>query len=258
VLDGWWAEAYDGRAGHKNGWGISSTVDMNDADRNHQDAETLYEILQDEVIPLYYDRGDGLGYSQEWVQLCKRSMASVLPHFNSERVLRDYLQNFYVPAAKHGRAIAADGHRVARQLAEWKAKVRAQWPGVALKQVRPAARAVTVNDTVSLEVEVTLNGLTPEDVRVECVVHRVLGSELAVPLKRYAESRRPQLGVSYVEGETVLRAVLEPVTRDAASVCSYRLEFQPPWAGSLAYEIRAVPQHPHLTHAYELGLMRKL
>jgi starch phosphorylase len=258
VLDGWWAEAYDGRAGHKNGWGIASTVDMDDADRNRQDAETLYEILQDEVIPLYYDRGEGLGYSPEWVQLCKRSMASVLPHFNSERVLRDYLQNFYVPAAKHGRAIAADGYRAALDLAEWKAKVRAQWPGVVLKQVRAAARAVTVNDTVGLEVEVTLNGLAPQDVRVECVLHRVLGSELPAPAPGYAESRRPQLGLGYVEGEAVLRGVFEPVRRDAVAVCNYRLEFQPPWAGSLAYEIRAVPQHPHLTHAYELGLMRKL
>ena len=258
VLDGWWAEAYDGRAGHKNGWGIASTVDIDDADRNRQDAETLYETLQDEVIPLYYDRREGLDYSPEWVQLCKRSMASVLPHFNSERVLRDYLQNFYVPAAKHGRAIAADGFRAARELAEWKTKVRALWPGVTLRQTRAAAREVTVNDTVTLEVEVTLNGLAPQDVRVECVVHRVLGSELALPVQGYAESRRPQLGVSYVEGKTVLLAVLTPSAPEVAPAGIYRLEFQPPWAGSLLYEIRAVPQHPHLTHAYELGLMRKL
>ena len=93
VLDGWWAEAYDGRRGSKNGWGIPPARDeQGDVDRDRQDSTTLYEILQDELVPLYYARDEGLGYSPEWVQLCKRSMASVLPAFNSERVLRDYLQ----------------------------------------------------------------------------------------------------------------------------------------------------------------------
>ncbi len=259
VLDGWWAEAYDGRHERKNGWGIPPTVDVPDeAERDRQDAVTLYEILQDEVIPLYYARPQGLNYSPEWVRLCKNSMASVLPHFNSERVLRDYLQGFYAPAAKHGRAIAADGFRGARELAEWKTKVKAAWAGVGLQQVQTAAREVTVHDQVTLEVDVTLNGLAPGDVRVECVVHRVLGSELSVPVQGYAENRRPQEGVSYVDGKTVLLQLFEPVARAATPVCRYRLEFQPPWTGSLLYEVRAVPQHPLLTHAYELGLMRKL
>ena len=107
--------------------------EQGDADRDRQDSTTLYEILQDEVVPLYYARDERLGYSPEWVQLCKRSMASVLPAFNSERVLRDYLRDFYVPAARQGRAMAADGFEAARELGAWKEKVRAAWPGVALK-----------------------------------------------------------------------------------------------------------------------------
>ena len=110
VLDGWWAEAYDARRDSKNGWGIPPAHDeQGDADRDRQDSTTLYETLQDEVVPLYYARDERLGYSPEWVQLCKRSMASVLPAFNSERVLRDYLRDFYVPAARQGRVMAADG-----------------------------------------------------------------------------------------------------------------------------------------------------
>jgi starch phosphorylase len=259
VLDGWWAEAYDGRNGHKNGWGIPPTVDVQgDEDRDRQDAETLYEILQDEVIPLYYARGEGLDFSPQWVELCKRSMASVLPHFNSERVLRDYVQLFYAPAAKLGRAVAADGFRVARELAEWKTKVRAAWPGVKLELAKRAAQNVTFHDNVDLEVDVALNGLAPQDVRVECILHRQLGSELAVPVQGFAENHRLERGVGYIEDEPVLLEQFEPVSPEPADVCRYRLELQPPWAGSLLYEIRAVPQHPHLAHAYELGLMRKL
>src|SRR4029078_10889358 len=103
VLDGWWAEAYDGRREHKNGWGIPPAVDTDDAaDRDRQDAATLYEIPQDEVIPLYHARDAKLGFSPEWVALCKRSMASILPVFNSERVLRDYSRCFFASVCTAG------------------------------------------------------------------------------------------------------------------------------------------------------------
>jgi len=258
VLDGWWAEAYQSRLERRNGWGIPPSVDTQDAvDRDRQDAVTLYEILQDEVIPLYYARDEKLGYSPEWVALCKRSMASILPVFNSERVLRDYLQSFYAPAARQGRTLAADDFKIARELAVWKAKVRAAWPGVALSRAGEAPIEAQFRETVTLEVEVVLNGLAPSDVRVECVVRRALASELEVPLPGYADSRQPRPGVNFVDGEGVLLERFTPVAGDGG-VGRYRLEFEPPWAGSLRYEIRALPQHPNLTHPYELGLMRRL
>jgi starch phosphorylase len=254
VLDGWWAEAYDGT----NGWGIPPGLDVQGAaDRDRQDAVTLYEILQDEVLPLYYARDEQLGYSREWVQLCKRSMASILPAFNSERVLRDYVRSFYVPAAEQGKALAADGYRIARDLALWKEKVRAAWPGVEIAAGRPAAPEITFHDGVSLEVDVNLHGLAADEVRVECIVRRLLGSEVVVPVRGYAENRRPQPGLTYLEGEAVLILAFEP-EGPATPVCRYRLQFQPPWTGALQYQIRALPQHPHLQHPYELGLMRKL
>ena len=259
VLDGWWAEAYDGRDECKNGWGIPPAFDEQGAvDRDRQDSTTLYEILQDEVIPLYYARDERLGYSPEWVHLCKRSMVSVLPAFNSERVLRDYLREFYVPAAAQGRIVAADDFRVARDLGAWKAKVRAAWAGVTLKVLGSVAPEITIGDRVALEVEVGLNGLAPADVRVECVVRRLVGSVLARPVQGYAENRRSRPSVSYLDGRPVLIEPFSPGAVDAAGVCRYRLELQPPWAGTLQYEIRAVPRHPHLSHPYELGLMRKL
>jgi starch phosphorylase len=259
VLDGWWAEAYDGRRGSKNGWAIPpGRDDLGDADRDRQDSTTLYEILQDEVLPLYYARDARLGYSPEWVQLCKRSMVSVLPAFNSERVLRDYLRDFYAPAARQGRAMAAENFAAARELGQWKEKVRAAWPGVSLKLLGTSATEISFTERVSLEVEVVLNGLAARDVRVECQMRRVLGSELTVPVQGYAENRRRKHGVGYLDGRAVLLEPFTPGGIDAAGVCRYRLEFQPPWAGTLQYEVRAVPDHPQLSHPYELGLMRRL
>ena len=193
VLDGWWAEACDGRRDSRNGWGIPPARDeQGDADRDRQDSTTLYEILQDEVVPLYYARDELLGYSPEWVRLCKRSMASVLPAFNSERVLHDYLRNFYVPAARQGRALAADEFQVARELGDWKDKVRAAWPGVTLKLIRTSATEISFTERVKLDVEVALNGLAPRDVRVECLgaARTRLGARR--PVQGYAENRRPE------------------------------------------------------------------
>ena len=259
VLDGWWAEAYDGRHEHRNGWGIPPAIETQDAaDRDRQDAVTLYEILQDEVIPLYYARDEKLGYSREWVALCKRSMASILPAFNSERVLRDYLHSFYAPAARQGRTLAAEGFKIARDIAAWKAKVRAAWPGVDLRPAGGAPTEAQFHEIVTLEVDVVLNGLSPSDVRVECVVRRALSSELEVPVPGYAENRRPRPGVNFIDDEGVLLEPFTPVAPGDGTAHRYRLDFEPPWAGALRYEIRALPDHPHLTHPYELGLMRRL
>jgi starch phosphorylase len=185
-------------------------------------------------------------------------MASVLPAFNSERVLRDYLREFYGPAARHARVIAADGFRPARELGEWKAAVRSAWPGVSLRSLGATASEITFGERVHIEVEVALNGLAPSDVRVECHVRHELGSELVVPVQGYAENRRPRYGINDVEGGAVLIEPFEPGSVDGNGSCRYNLDLQPPWAGTLHFEVHAVPAHPHLSHPYDLGLMLKL
>src|SRR5690606_7391742 len=254
VLDGWWAEGYDG----ENGWAIPPSINQEDpAERDRQDATTLYEILQDEVIPLYYARDPKLGYSPGWVDKCKRSMASVLPRFNSVRVLHDYARLFYGPASKHGRRVREDDFRGARELAEWKTRVRGRWPGVRLQLAGGAPSNVAFGEPVRIEVDVALNGLDPRDVRVECVLRRRLCSELAVPVQGYADNRRPTSWLTYIGDETAGIWQLEPQEVHDGT-CRYRLEFQPPWAGALTLEVRAVPSHPLLSHPYELGLMKWL
>jgi glycogen phosphorylase len=255
VLDGWWAEAYDGR----NGWGIRPSADDQSAEeRDRQDSITLYEILQDEVIPLYYDRDEKLGYSPGWVEICKRAMATSLPYFNSQRVVDDYARYFYAPGAKQGRTVAANDYAVARDLAAWKASLRAAWPGVSLANVNSSPRRTQFDQTMHLEVDVKLNGLRPEDVRIECVLSREMCSELTVPVKSYAETHRANEGVVHWGDETVLIRSFTPQPNGGSDVCRYTLDFKPPWSGLLSYEIRAVPRHPHLSHPYELGLMRWL
>src|SRR5262245_2502810 len=102
VLDGWWDEGYHG----DNGWAVNPASSLLDAERRaREEAGMLYEIMQYQMVPLYYGRGD-MGYSREWIAMAKRSMASLLPNFSTTRMLQEYVTKFYAPAALQGRRYA--------------------------------------------------------------------------------------------------------------------------------------------------------
>ena len=254
VLDGWWAEAYDG----ENGWAIPPSPRSDDtAERDWHDARTLYEILQDEVIPLYYARDERLGYSPGWVRKCKRSMSTILPNFNMNRVVHDYAGLFYAPAAQRGKQMSADGYAAALTLAAWKKRVHEAWPGVSLRLAAAVGQRIDFNEPITVEVAVTLHGLAPEDLRLECLLTRELCSELTVSVKRFAERGAAERGTRIVGDDHAYVEIFEPVgTADSDGVQRYRVVFRPPWCGALNLQIRVVPWHVHLAHPYEMGLMR--
>ena len=254
VLDGWWAEAYDG----ENGWAIPPSPQTNDpVERDRHDARTLYEILQDEVIPLYYARDDRLGYSPGWVRKCKRSMSTILPNFNMNRAVHDYAVLFYAPAARRGRELAADGYSVARALSAWKQQVRTAWPEVTLRLVSQVGNRIDYSGSVVLEADVTLNGLAAADIRLECIVSRELCSDVTVPVRQFADRGSTEAGLRLLGDDPVFVQVFAAIGAPAADGSQrYRAELQPPWCGDLHYQVRAVPWHPKLSHPYELGLMR--
>ncbi|MDH4189501.1 MAG: alpha-glucan family phosphorylase [Betaproteobacteria bacterium] len=233
VLDGWWDEGYDGM----NGWAIKPAALHHDPQRSdYEESRTLYEILQDQVIPLYYggDERVRLGYSPGWIRLAKRSMATILPRFNTQRMLREYIDRHYVRAAEQGRRYATDGHALAREVAAWKTRVRAAWPGVSARRVDTPPTRARFGDAIEFEVAVRLNGLAPGDVALELVLSRDYGAHLP------AERRTCR----FAAGES-----------DAAGETRYRLRLAPDLCGPLEYRLRMLPHHPALTHPFELGLM---
>jgi starch phosphorylase len=233
VLDGWWDEGYDGA----NGWAIKPVHEtLDDAKRSHDEARTLYEILQDKVIPLYYERG-ATGFSPGWVAMSKRSMASIAPRFNAARMLGEYVDKFYVPAARQFRHCSADDFESAGQLAHWKGRVRHAWDGVVLELLQAAPAHMQFGEHARIQVRVRLNGLEPADVCVEMLVG----------------ARGPH-GVAPARHQLLLH--LDGPVQDGAA--TYALELSPDWCGKTEYRVRAYPVHPHLTHRFELGLMRWL
>jgi starch phosphorylase len=231
VLDGWWGEGYDGR----NGWAIKpASATLDEARRNQEEARTLYEILQDSVLPLYYNIGPA-GNSPGWVAMAKHSIVSILPRFNSTRMVGEYLTKFYQPAAQQWHRYAQSNFAGARAVASWKAKVRAAWSKITLRRIDGAHRRIPFGEQLRLEVAVNLNGLTPNDVLVELLFGRP------------SDGGQPQQARSYRfkdEGQI-----------PGASEHLYALEFKPELCGQIEYRIRVYPYHELLTHRFEMGMM---
>jgi starch phosphorylase len=229
VLDGWWGEGYEGN----NGWAIKpASPRLDPARRDREEARTLYEILQDQVVPLYYGRGS-MGYSPEWVALAKRSIASILPRFSAARMMGDYVAKCYLPAAQLGHRYAESGHALAASVAQWKARVRAAWPGVAIRRLDAPTRRIQFGEIVSVRLGVRLSGLVPDDVVVELVMARTVGGR--------NDERRTYRFVPGTE------------TNDGERI--FTLDLAPELCGELDYAIRAYPYHAALAHRYEMGRM---
>lgn len=243
ILDGWWAEGYDG----DNGWGIVGSTAQDTSVRDRDDAQSLYELLQDEVIPMYYARGED-GYSPEWVRRSKHSMSTIIPHFNMRRVLENYVEGIYRPAARQGHRLTAERGAGARALAAWKAGIAAAWPKVSLQRLSELPQRMPIGERLRLRVAVDLAGLNPQDVNVEAVMSRTLP----------AGSMDAPLYSSYNAAPSVGRQLLRATGETMAQGHVYALDALPPWSGKLALKIRAVPHHELLSHPYELGLMKWL
>ncbi|HEX5464225.1 MAG TPA: alpha-glucan family phosphorylase [Burkholderiales bacterium] len=231
MLDGWWGEAYDG----SNGWAIKPmSAELAAETRDREEARTLYEVLQDHVVPLYYRRGD-VGHPAEWIRMAKHSIATILPRFNAHRMTTEYVTQFYLPAMRQGRRFARDEFTVAAAVAAWKARVRAAWPGFAMRRTDDMKRRIRFGDSVHIEIGVQLNGLRAEDIIVELLVTQGAGE-----LRH--ERRRSHTFAPY--GEV-----------DADGEQRFVMELTPKLCGRLGCRIRAYPSHPALTHRFEMGLM---
>ena len=147
-------------------------------------------------------------------------------------LLGEYVTKYYIPAARQGHRYNGQGFDAAKQVAQWKTKVRAAWPGVALRRVDTPARRIPFGESVPVEIAAKLNGLTPADVRVELILTRSLRE--AAPV-----SHTHELAAS---GDA----------RDGEH--RFHIDLKPALAGRLDYRIRIYPRHELLTHPHELGL----
>jgi starch phosphorylase len=234
VLDGWWGESYDG----KNGWAIKPVSEtLSEEARTREETRTLYELLQDQVVPLYYEHSS-MGFSPDWVKMSKRSMATIMPRFNSKRMVGEYLAKCYLPASKQHRLYRQGNYENAHLMATWKARIRHSWAGVSLRRMDIERGVINFGDSLRFEVAVRLNGLDPKDVVVEMLIGLFYKREKLRNTNRY---NFEATGTITDSGEYI-----------------FALEMQPEHCGKLEYRIRVYPNHELLTHPFEMGMMRWL
>ncbi|MEV6125625.1 alpha-glucan family phosphorylase [Streptomyces violaceusniger] len=234
VLDGWWDEWYE----PDFGWAIP-TADGDAIDETRRDdleATALYDLLERRIAPRFYDRGPA-GLPGRWIDMVRRTLTTLGPKVLAGRMVREYVERLYAPAARSHRALDPVA---AAELATWKSRIRDAWPGVTVDHVEaqlipPApGGAAELGSTLSLRVRVRLAGLAPADVEVQAVAGRVddtdrITDATHVPLK-------PTTGPD-AEGRHLYEG---PLALDRT--------------GPFGYTVRILPTHHLLASAAELGL----
>ncbi len=230
VLDGWWVEGYRPEAG----WAIGSGEEYTDLEyQDRVESQSLYSLLEQEVIPLFFDRGaDGL--PRGWIKMMKTSIRHLGPAFSAARMVREYTERFYIPAAQHYGAMSADDFARARELAAWKSRVRQAWKDVAVVSVTNGGESdVAVGGTLAVEARVRLGALTPDDVAVQ-VYSGSLNAE-------------GEIGSGHATALTHTGSEDGVQVYTASLVCDS--------SGSRGYAVRVIPSHPGVLVPHELALI---
>jgi starch phosphorylase len=235
VLDGWWAEAWESHGWHV-GWAIGHGEEYTNDAGDSIEASLLYDILEREVVPLFYSHEKNDRLPRGWIKRMKSAIALLVPTFNTARMVREYAERFYVPGAALSHHMMADKLAAATTLAAWKQRVRDAWPEVRIQEViMRSPEALTVGEKAVVSAVVQLGSLTPEDVAVELYHGPTEGNhELS-----HGEIVRMRLDGQVSNG--VCRFTGEIVTKDS---------------GAHAFAARLMPWNAAMTHPYETSLIR--
>ncbi len=231
VLDGWWYEGY--RFDEKAGWALTDKRTYTDqAQQDKLDAATIYSMLENEIVPLYYAK-NSKGYSPEWVQYIKRSIAHIAPHFTMKRMIDDYIERFYTKEAARTGKLAANDYAKAKEIVAWKEKVAAAWDGIKVFDVESSDVANSVTGTdYTVRAIIDANGLG-----------RNLGLELVVYKKEGNEEN-----FAYTKEFDVIK--------EEGNVLTYQLNAKLKDAGVFRYGFRLFPKNADLPHRMDFAYTR--
>lgn len=233
VSDGWWCEGYNG----DNGWTIGPVVDEPWPDENqsdYQDAESLYSLLEDQVLPLYFERRDN-GIPHEWLKLAKNSMQSLTAQFSSNRMVTDYFERCYLPgAARHAELIL---NNMPQKLAEWKKDVAGRFPSLRIERLRVDGVAQDIlccNRAMRVEAFIQPGTMKKDELLVQLVAG-------------------PHNGTYFIGSPDCINLNNVRVEEDGTLV--YAGSYSPTRNGYHAYGVRVMPVTEGLASPLETGLV---
>ena len=234
VLDGWWVEGY------KEGAGWMLPMERTYTDQRFQDeldAEMIYNTIEEQIVPLYYDRAED-GVPHRWVNAVKKCVADIASNFTTNRMLIDYEERFYNKLAKRKALVLDKNYMMARQIAAWKRKVSAAWDNVAILDVKRAEienEAMFVGKKYHFELTIDLAGLNKEDIGAELVVATQIEAGQAANV---IETRRLE------------------VVASADNTVTLALDYAPEQTGMFDVALRVFPSNDMLEHRMDFALVK--
>ncbi|HEX4086748.1 MAG TPA: alpha-glucan family phosphorylase [Chthoniobacteraceae bacterium] len=237
VLDGWWCEGYNG----KNGWAIGSEIKdpldphLKPEFQSEVDSASLFHILETQVIPLYYAKPDGR-LPIAWLQLMRESIRSVTPVFNTHRMVKEYNERLYEPAAVKHRELVQNNCSKAVEISQWKARIRHDWPQVRISDVHLASENrlnVTVGETLKVTARIHLGDIDPKFVQVQAY---------------FGEAVNSSIGKANI-------ADLDNCKKAEHGDYMYTGAITAMESGAYGLNVRVIPVNPVLTQAHELRLI---
>ena len=236
VLDGWWCEGYRPGAG----WALpeKDTYPDQPALQNELDAETIYNTFENDIVPSYYEQ-DKNGVSERWVSHIKNTIAEIAPEFVMGRMLHDYQTRFYSKLAQSSEKLKQNDFAFARELADWKIRVRRNWQALELVDLQAPDtfnRSLPLGEKFEATATLNLQDLGAEDVGVEVVF-----------FKRQSEKELEFLFVQEMDVKSKIGGEVE-----------FACSFVPHTAGVFEFGFRLFPKHPLLQHRQDFGLVRWL
>jgi starch phosphorylase len=231
VLDGWWPEGYRGN----NGWAVGRGEVYDDVEyQNEVEGRAIYDLLEKEIVPLFYDRGQD-GIPRGWLTMIKASLQTICPVFGTERMVQEYAERCYIPSHKHWHRLFDKDQSMARDLARWKSSMQRLWPQVRIDETEAEMNGdITIGTMIPVRTKVFVGDLPPEDVAVD-VYFGVL------------DSRGNIIG-----GELV---PLKPSQNLGQATYLFTGEIESRFCGRHGFMVRAMPKHSKLGTIYEPGFI---
>lgn len=233
VLDGWWVEGYRKGAG----WALPQERTYDD--QNYQDeldAATIYAILEGEIAPDFYEVDPKLGYSPRWIKYIKNTIAQVASNFTTNRMLTDYVEQYYNPLSQRKALMRENSFKQARELAAWKSMVTAEWAGIeVLSVVKPDSNTALQNEFHS-EIVLKINKLQPEDIGVEVLFATI-----------------DRKGAMHIQ-----QAIQYNCDEFKDFVAKYSADIRPDHSGAYQVAVRMYPKNPMLASRQDFDLVRWL
>src|SRR5262249_1432152 len=180
ILDGWWVEGY----AQDNGWAIGAGEEYTDlAYQDEVESRAIYDLLEQEIVPLFYNRSSD-GLPRGWLRIMKRSMSTVCPYFNTNRMVQEYMEKCYWPATLRFDQLTADNLKKAQNLSQWRKGLLRGWPQIRIENVESkGVDPMHVGAELEVKARVNLGAFSPEDVEVQ-LFHGVVDSLGDIPHPR--------------------------------------------------------------------------